>query len=142
VQGTNQFLRFVQGPAVPVRWLLFTSVALLSREMNWPKRLLLMFIRRGSWADISDVQARMTGKERAVRRPLPGKDFLLMAVSLSGGIMTTNSNPGVQEGAAPRDEVAWLRSVVEGTAGSVGDDFLRNLVRHMALAVGVSAISP
>ena len=52
--------------------------------------------------------------------------------------MSTSSNPDLQEGAAQRDEVAWLRSVVEGTAGSVGDDFLRNLVRHMALAVGVS----
>jgi len=53
-------------------------------------------------------------------------------------MMTTDSNPDLQEGAGRRDEVAWLRSVVEGTAGSVGDDFLRNLVRHMALAVGVS----
>ncbi len=36
------------------------------------------------------------------------------------------------------DEVAWLRAVVEGTASSVGDDFLRNLVRHMSLALDAS----
>jgi formate hydrogenlyase transcriptional activator len=52
--------------------------------------------------------------------------------------MTTDSNSELKEGAAQRDDVAWLRSIVEGTAGSVGDDFLRNLVRQMALAVGVS----
>jgi formate hydrogenlyase transcriptional activator len=53
-------------------------------------------------------------------------------------MMTTDSNPEQKEGAAPRDDVAWLRSIVEGTASSVGDDFLRNLVRNMALAIGSS----
>jgi PAS domain S-box-containing protein len=52
--------------------------------------------------------------------------------------MTSDSTPEPKEGAAQRDEVAWLRSIVEGTAGSVGDDFLRNLVRQMALTMGVS----
>jgi PAS domain S-box-containing protein len=52
--------------------------------------------------------------------------------------MTTDSSPHSQEGAVETEEVAWLRAVVEGTAGSVGDDFLRNLVQHMAAAVGVS----
>jgi formate hydrogenlyase transcriptional activator len=47
-------------------------------------------------------------------------------------------SPAQQESDAPRDEVAWLRSVVEGTASSVGEDFLRKLVHQMALAVGVS----
>ena len=52
--------------------------------------------------------------------------------------MAIGSNPDLKEGAAQRDEVAWLRSIVEGTASSVGEDFLRNLVRNMALAVGGS----
>jgi len=45
-------------------------------------------------------------------------------------MMTTDSNPEQKEGAAPRDDVAWLRSIVEGTASSVGDDFLRQLGFH------------
>ncbi len=52
--------------------------------------------------------------------------------------MSTDSNPDLKDGAAQRDDVAWLRSIVEGTASSVGDDFLRNLVRQMALAIGTS----
>jgi len=35
------------------------------------------------------------------------------------------------------DEIELLRSIVEGTASSTGDDFLRNLVRHLAEAVGM-----
>ena len=35
------------------------------------------------------------------------------------------------------DELAALRSIVEGTARSVGDDFFSSLVRHLALAMGV-----
>ena len=34
-------------------------------------------------------------------------------------------------------ELELLRSIVEGTASSTGDDFLRNLVRHLAKAVGM-----
>ena len=34
------------------------------------------------------------------------------------------------------EEIVALRSIVEGTARSTGDDFLRTLVRHLALAVG------
>jgi len=35
------------------------------------------------------------------------------------------------------DEIELLRSIVEGTASSTGGDFLRNLVRHLAEAVGM-----
>jgi PAS domain S-box-containing protein len=35
------------------------------------------------------------------------------------------------------NEIELLRSIVEGTASSTGDDFLRNLVRHLAEAVGM-----
>jgi PAS domain S-box-containing protein len=35
------------------------------------------------------------------------------------------------------EELELLRSIVEGTASSTGDDFLRNLVRHLAEAVGM-----
>jgi formate hydrogenlyase transcriptional activator len=52
--------------------------------------------------------------------------------------MATDSNPDLRDGAAPQDDVTWLRSIVEGTASSVGDDFLRNLVRQMALTIGAS----
>ena len=38
---------------------------------------------------------------------------------------------------APVSELELLRSVVEGTAHSTGDDFLRNLVRRVAEAMGV-----
>jgi PAS domain S-box-containing protein len=37
----------------------------------------------------------------------------------------------------PVSEIELLRSVVEGTAHSTGDDFLRNLVRRVAEAMGV-----
>jgi formate hydrogenlyase transcriptional activator len=39
--------------------------------------------------------------------------------------------------ATPVSELELLRSVVEGTAHSTGDDFLRNLVRRVAEALGV-----
>src|SRR6516162_2728168 len=35
------------------------------------------------------------------------------------------------------NELELLRSIVEGTASSTGGDFLRNLVRHLAEAVGM-----
>jgi PAS domain S-box-containing protein len=35
------------------------------------------------------------------------------------------------------NEIELLRSIVEGTASSTGGDFLRNLVRHLAEAVGM-----
>jgi hypothetical protein len=35
------------------------------------------------------------------------------------------------------NEIELLRSIAEGTASSTGDDFLRNLVRHLAEAVGM-----
>ena len=40
-------------------------------------------------------------------------------------------------GAFAATEIELLRSIVEGTASSTGDDFLRNLVRHLAEAVGM-----
>ena len=39
--------------------------------------------------------------------------------------------------AAATDEVAALRSLVEGTARSTGDEFFRTLARHLAEALGV-----
>src|SRR5262245_54861404 len=35
------------------------------------------------------------------------------------------------------DEIAALRSLVEGTAGSTGEEFFRSLVRNLASALGV-----
>jgi formate hydrogenlyase transcriptional activator len=40
-------------------------------------------------------------------------------------------------GDAKVNEIELLRSIAEGTASSTGDDFLRNLVRHLAEAVGM-----
>src|SRR5262245_31700126 len=36
------------------------------------------------------------------------------------------------------EEIAALRAIVEGTARSTGEDFFASLVRHLALAIGVS----
>jgi PAS domain S-box-containing protein len=40
-------------------------------------------------------------------------------------------------GEAKLSEIELLRSIVEGTAASTGDDFLRNLVRRLAEAIGM-----
>src|SRR5262245_54332005 len=60
-----------------------------------------------------------------------------MAIFRGGGMMTTDS-PDQKEGVAQPEDMAWLRTIVEGTASSVGDDFLRNLVSQMARALGAS----
>lgn len=39
---------------------------------------------------------------------------------------------------ADQDEVAALRAIVEGTAGHIGNDFFRNLVRNLATATGTA----
>jgi PAS domain S-box-containing protein len=49
--------------------------------------------------------------------------------------MPENATPATSQ--ANLHEIALLRSIVEGTASSTGDDFLRNLVKHLAEAVGM-----
>jgi PAS domain S-box-containing protein len=50
----------------------------------------------------------------------------------------SSGEQGGGAGPGPPDEVAVLRSLVEGTARSTGDDFFRRLVRHLADAMGAS----
>src|SRR3954463_16789442 len=38
---------------------------------------------------------------------------------------------------ADPDDLDLLRAIVEGTAGSTGEEFFRDLVRHLASAIGV-----
>ena len=49
--------------------------------------------------------------------------------------MRSAADPSLPLGAD--DELTALRSIVEGTARSVGDDFFSALVRHLAVAMGV-----
>jgi formate hydrogenlyase transcriptional activator len=51
--------------------------------------------------------------------------------------MPENAKAPVAAFQADAKEIELLRSIVEGTASSTGDDFLRNLVRHLAEAVGM-----
>jgi PAS domain S-box-containing protein len=51
--------------------------------------------------------------------------------------MPENATPASTTSQANADEIALLRAIVEGTASSTGGDFLRNLVRHLAEAVGM-----
>ena len=39
--------------------------------------------------------------------------------------------------AAVHDDLDILRAIVEGTAGSTGEEFFQDLVRHLASAIGV-----
>ena len=51
--------------------------------------------------------------------------------------MSSQSNPITGSVSPEADDIVALRSIVEGTARSTGDDFFRTLVRHLAAVVGV-----
>ena len=51
--------------------------------------------------------------------------------------MSSQSNPITGSVRPEADDIVALRSIVEGTARSTGDDFFRTLVRHLAAVVGV-----
>lgn len=46
-------------------------------------------------------------------------------------------DPSPNNAPSPDEELAALRAISEGTAGAIGNEFFRSLVRHLAAAVGV-----
>src|SRR5260370_21502846 len=64
--------------------------------------------------------------------PLAG---LGMAESLGAGPRAFRGNG--EPATAVHDDLDILRAVVEGTAGSTGEQFFQDLVRHLASAIGV-----
>src|SRR6267142_386505 len=66
---------------------------------------------------------------RTVRRRIKG-------IGREQNRMPPRSEAIVGTASTESGEIVALRSIVEGTARSTGDDFLRTLVRHLALAVG------
>src|SRR6266853_510267 len=65
----------------------------------------------------------------------PPRAGLGMAESLGTGPRVSRGN-GEPATAVP-DDLDILRAVVEGTAGSTGEQFFQDLVRHLASAIGV-----
>lgn len=65
-------------------------------------------------------------------------DLFLAEPVVNGHFRTTEPKADSQVASAAQDDHAIFRAVVEGTAGSTGEKFFQDLVRHLASAIGVS----
>jgi hypothetical protein len=65
--------------------------------------------------------------------PFFAASFIRESFRANGRVESGNESPAI----AVPDDLNILRAIVEGTAGSTGEEYFQALVRHLASAIGV-----